>query len=345
MKIDREKSEFLDDMLDQWETDGLINAETATKLRKSYETKNFDWLRLAQYAFWIALGCGFIALGALLIDKSILNYLQRLYDTPNSIISLISAGIAAWLYIIGFRRKKKLPQFTFSNEAIVLAAILFTANGIAYFGKALGSSTGNFSILILLAVMVYATVGYIYRSRLIWTFAVISLGAWFGTETGYLSRWNYYFLGMNYPLRFVLFGATLTAASCIMKRIKKVELFFPVTYLAGMIYLFVSLWLLSIFGNFASLTEWYAVRQLHLFYWAIFSALVCVGSMLFGLKYHDAIAREFGITFLLINLYTRYFEYFWDSWHKALFFAVLAASFWLIGRKAEKIWHLDFLKK
>lgn len=42
MKVDREKSEFLDDMIEQWQSDGLINDETGDKLRKSYEAKNFD---------------------------------------------------------------------------------------------------------------------------------------------------------------------------------------------------------------------------------------------------------------------------------------------------------------
>jgi hypothetical protein len=36
----------------------------------------------------------------------------------------------------------------------------------------------------------------------------------------------------------------------------------------------------------------------------------------------------------------RFFEYFWDTLHKAIFFAALALSFWLLGTKAEKIWHL-----
>ena len=344
MKVDREKSEFLDEVIEQWQNDGLITEETGNKLRKSYEAKNFDWLRLAQYAFWVALACGFIALGSLLIDNSILNYLKRVYNTPNIVIAIISGGLAAWLYILGFRRKKKLSHLKFSNEAIVFSAILLTANAIAYFGKALDNGSGNFSILILISVFIYGGLGYIFRSRLIWVFALISLGAWFGTETGYLSRWNYYFLGMNYPLRFVVFGATLTAASFIMKALPKTQHFFQVTYIAGMVYLFISLWALSVFGNFASLEEWYSVRQLSLFYWALISAAVCVASTLFGLKYHDDIAREFGITFLFINLYTRYFEYFWDSWHKAIFFSVLAASFWLIGRKAEKIWNVEFLK-
>jgi len=112
-----------------------------------------------------------------------------------------------------------------------------------------------------------------------------------------------------------------------------------------MIYLFVSLWLLSVFGNFGTIEEWASVKQIHLFYWAIISALACGISILIGLKYRDEVAREFGITFLFLNLYTRYFEYFWDSWHKALFFCVLAASFWFIGKRAEKIWNLEFLKR
>ncbi len=345
MKVDKDKSDFLDEVIDQWQNDGLIDNETGDKLRKSYETKNFDWHRLAQYAFWVALACGVIALGSLLIDNAILKYLQRIYDTPDIVIAVMSILIALWLYILGFRRKKSIPQLKFSNEAIMLTAILLTANGIAYFGKSLDQGSGHFSILIFLSLVIYATLGYIFNSRLIWTFALLSLGAWFGTETGYLSRWNYYFLGMNYPLRFVLFGLALTAASFLMKQNKRFSHFFQVTYIAGMIYLFVSLWLLSVFGNFASLEEWYAVRQLSLFYWGILSAGCCILSTWYGLKNRDEIAREFGITFLFINLYTRYFEYFWDSWHKALFFSVLAISFWLIGRKAEKIWNLDFMKK
>ena len=344
MQVDREKSEFLDDTIDQWQREGLIEHQLAEKLKKSYEAKGFDWLRLAQYAFWIALACGFIALGALLIDDSILNALKKLYDTPDIVISLISAALAAWLYILGFRRKKKKPHLRFSNEAIVLAAILFTANTIAYFGKSIGGNSANFSLLILISVFVYGALGFLFNSRLIWVFALLSLGAWFGTETGYLSRWNFYFLGMNYPLRFVVFGALLTTASFIMRYFDKTRPYFQVTYLAGMVYLFVSLWFLSVFGNFASLEAWYSVKQISLFYWAIISAVVCVGSMIYGLKNNDDIARELGITFLFLNLYTRYFEYFWDSWHKAIFFAVLAASFWLIGRKAEKIWNVEFLK-
>jgi hypothetical protein len=344
MKIDRDKSEFLDEVIDQWKTEGLIDATTEQKLKKTYEAKTFDWFRLAQYSFWVAMACGFISLGAFLIDDSVLNYLKKIYDTPDILISILSASIAVWLYYISFKRKQQKSQLRFSSEAILFSAILFTANALAYFGKSINTGTQHFSLLILCSVFIYGAIGYIYKSKLTWVFALISLGAWFGTETGYLSRSNFYFFGMNYPLRFVFFGAIVTALAFILRNHKKWGYFFEVSYICGMVYLFLSLWLLSIFGNFGTLEAWYGIKQLNLFIYAIISAICCVVSILAGLKFRDDIAREFGITFIFLNLYTRYFEYFWDSWHKALFFLVLAASFWLIGRKAEKIWNLEFLK-
>ncbi|WP_158797602.1 DUF2157 domain-containing protein [Pedobacter sp. L105] len=345
MKIDQEKSEFLDEMLDYWQEETLLSKADAEKLRKSYEVKSFDWRRLAQYSFWIAMACGVISMGALLVDNSILNYLKKLYDTPDGVISLLSAAAAAFLYWISFKRKVSLPMQVFSNDAMVFSAVMLTANAIAYLGKAVSKGGDHFSLLILFSVFVYGILAFKFRSRLIWIFVLISLGAWFGTETGYLSRGNLYFLGMNYPLRFVIFGFVLTALSLLLRNVKAFSFFYLTTYISGMLYLFASLWLISVFGNFGTLDQWYGIKQISLFYWALISAAVCAISIFAGLKYRDDVAREFGITFLFLNLYTRYFEYFWDTWHKALFFSVLAASFWFIGRRAEKIWNVEFLKK
>jgi hypothetical protein len=344
-KIDQDKSEFLDEMLDYWQSERLLSDDTAQKLKESYEPKTFDWRRLAQYSFWIAMACGVIALSAVLVDKSLLDYIKNLYNTPNIIISIVSALLAAGCYIVGFRRKRKKPQQVFSNEAIIFSGVMLTANAVAYLGKSLSANSNHFSILIFISVFIYLALAYFFRSRLIWAFALLALGAWFGTETGYLSKWNWYFLGLNYPLRFVCFGLIITLASLSLRKHKQLSFFFDVSYFAGLLYLFTSLLLLSIFGNYGSLEDWYTIKQLSLFYWAIISAVVCVAAIVIGLKCNDAMLREFGIIFLFINLYTRYFEYFWDSWHKAVFFTVLGISFVLIGRKAEKIWSLEFMKK
>lgn len=340
LNLDKQESEFLDSTVSHWKAEGLIDSETAEKLRNSYEVKGFDWKRLAQYSFWVALACGIIAIASLIIDDVVINWLKKLYDTPDIIISLISGILAVTLFFEGNKRKKKYPERVFSNEAIIFFGVLFTASCIAYLGKAIDSGSGHFSILFLLSVFVYALLAIKFRSGLIWAFALVSLGSWFGTETGYQTDWSHYFLGMNYPLRFVLFGFALVGISFLMKGLKKLEAFQDLTYVIGLLYLFVSLWLLSIFGNFGSLEDWMKIKQIEIFYWGIISVVISIGFTIYGLKKKDTIAREFGITFLLINLYSRYFEYLWDITDKTIFFAILALSFWLIGRKAEKIWNI-----
>jgi hypothetical protein len=295
-------------------------------------------MRLAKYSFWIALICGATSFTFLIVNDTIVNWLKNLYYTPDIIISIISAVMATFLFLWGRRRERLFPEKVFSNEAVVFTGVLFTACCIAYLGKTFDNGSGHYSILFLLSVFVYGFLAYRLNSRLIWLFALVSLGSWFGTETGYQTQWSHYFLGMNYPLRFVVFGLLLVSVCHLLRNRKWFSDFWELTYVVGLLYLFLSLWLLSIFGNYGSIDSWWKVKQISLFYWGIISGAVAAGFMFYGLKSKDVIAREFGITFLLIFIYTKYFEYFWDSTNHTLFFAILAVSFWLIGRKAEKIW-------
>lgn len=340
LNLDKPEAEFLDNTIKHWEEEGLIDSAKAEQLRSSYAVKQFDWRRLAQYSFWIALACGLIAVASLVINDAIINLLQSLYNTPDILISVLAAGIAAWMYYYGQRQKRKFPERQFSNEATLFSGVLFTAISIAFLGKALDNGSGHYSTLFLLSVFVYGALALKFQSKLIWAFALISLGSWFGTETGYQTNWGNYFFGLNYPLRFVLFGAVLTASGLVLEHYKKLQGFNTLTYVIGLFYFFISLWILSIFGNLATIEDWLKTDQVELVSWGIISSVASLGVMLYGLKQKDEIAREFGITFLLINIYTRYFEYMWDRTDKAIFFGILAVSFWLIGRKAEKIWNL-----
>ncbi len=105
LNLDQQEAEFLDQTITHWEAEGLITAEIATQLRSSYDVKQFDWRRLAQYSFWIALACGLIAVASLVIDDAIINLLQKLYDTPDIVISMIAAGLASWFYYYGQKQR------------------------------------------------------------------------------------------------------------------------------------------------------------------------------------------------------------------------------------------------
>ena len=96
--------------------------------------------------------------------------------------------------------------------------------------------------------------------------------------------------------------------------------------------------------NYDGIDDWCYARQIELLHWGLLFALVAIAAIVYGLKCDDYTSRAFGITFLFINLYTKYFEFFWDATHKAVFFLILAVSFWVIGSRAEKVWNLEFLK-
>jgi hypothetical protein len=162
-----------------------------------------------------------------------------------------------------------------------------------------------------------------------------------GTETGYVSGWGAYFLGMNYPLRFVLFGLVLTGSGFAFDTRRLRRDFIRPTRAVGLLYLFIALWIMSIFGNYGDMRAWERAGQIELLHWSILFAAAAVAAIWHGIRTDDPMTRGFGITFLGINLYTRFFEFFWDTTHKAVFFAILGASFWFLGARAEKIWNLN----
>lgn len=344
MNYNKKQGEFLLETIEEWQKRGTINNDTAEKLKSEIQIRPFDWMKLAIYAFWIAMICIIISVATALKDNCLIELITELFTSSNTAICIGFIGIAAGLYAWGLNRRKNHPQNLFSNETIFLGGVLATAVAVGYFGKVIDNGSGHFSMLFLLSTFIYAGLGFWFPSTLVWIFAVLSFGTWFGTETGYVSGWGAYFIGMNYPMRFVLFGLMLTIASFFIPKKSKLDDFQHPTYVLGLLYLFISLWILSIFGNYGDMDSWYHVKQIELFHWGILFAGAAILAIWYGLKQDDYTSRSFGITFLFINLYTKFFEYFWDSIHKAVFFLILAVSFWFLGQKAEKIWNLEFLK-
>ena len=191
----------------------------------------------------------------------------------------------------------------------------------------------------------YAAIGLSFPSLQVWVFALLSFGSWIGFETGYMSGWGAYFLGLNYPFRFLLFGVSLAAASHLFLAWPARRRFWKPTFVIGLLFTFLSLWIMSIFGNYGDLGTWSRAGHAELFLWSLLFAVASGAAILYGLRFDERASISFGITFLFINLYTRFFEYFWNGLHKAVFFAVLAASFWYLGSRAESIWTLGGLAR
>ncbi|GAA5194799.1 DUF2157 domain-containing protein [Ferrimonas gelatinilytica] len=341
MKVSKREGETLDKAIAQWRNQGVISEPLSQQLKASYQVTTMDWERVAKYAFWLAIACIVTALFSLLADRWLMSLFTKLFEAPDSVKCLLFALLSSILYFIGLKRRRRQPEKRFSNEAILFLGVATTAIAIGFFGRAIDTGSDHFSLLLLISALVYGLLGLVFPSKLVWIFSLMCLGSWFGAETGYLSGWGAYYLGMNYPLRFVLFGLVLVfGGTYLFRRIEKRQDFIRPTRAVGLLYLFIALWILSIFGNYGSLERWEGVEQSELLHWSLLFAVAAIGALVHGVKQDDAMTRGFGITFLFINLYTRFFEYFWDSTHKAIFFAILALSFWFLGSRAEKIWRL-----
>lgn len=340
MKLPRKQAAVVREAIERWRQDGVIPDAQAASLAATIEMQYFDWRRLAKYSFWIALFSIVSSVSAALSDRVLMAALERLFDTPPTARSLVLAAAAGGLYRWGFLKRTRTPHNIYRNEAILFLGVLATAGAVSQLGIAFDTGSGHFSLLLLLSFFIYAGLGIILDSNLIWVFALASLGGWMGTETGYLSGWGAYYLGMNYPLRFVLFGGLLAGCALALETHPIARPFFRSTLVMGLLYLFIALWIMSIFGNYGDLRSWERAKHIELFHWSILFGAASGWAIYHGLRHDDDITKGFGLTFLGINLYTRFFEWFWNSLHKAVFFALLALSFWYVGSKAETIWNL-----
>lgn len=338
MHLPNSKATVVQHALNEWQEANLLsNAQTET-LRQTIHITPFDWRRLARYSFWFSIGCLGIAVSALLMDQALMELIELYFKAPAFAKGVSFTLLSALFYGVAITARARSPERHFRNEALFFLGVLTTAIALYYLTQ-LFTPSENIALIFLVACLVYGGLGLALGSPLIWVFALLSLGSWLGAETGYVSGWGAYYLGMNYPLRFTLFGGALVLFALLSGRFVPLFPFYRSTLVMGLLYLFISLWILSIFGNYGDMKSWLEVKQARLFLWSLLFALTGLAAIIYGLKTHDAITRGFGVVFLLINLYTRFFEYFWNPLHKAIFFAILGGSFWYLGNYAEKMWH------
>lgn len=344
MIVNKKQATLIDACIKEWLDQGYIDQATADALKETYSTKKekaaFDWKNLSLIAFFFSVICIFLSTALVISDKWLMTLVDTLVDASDifkaACFLVLSVGLYYWAYI----RKKKNVGKIYSNEALFMFGAVSLSFSLTYLSFGLQLNKGDFPLLILLAAIAFALVGIFLRSRLTWYLSLLALIIWFGTETGYRSAWDTHFWGMNYPLRYAFFGGFLLLSSKFFQRFEQTKPLVQSSFSVGLIGLFFSFWLLSIFGNYGDWDAWASVKQWRFVLWVVAFTLASVIAIYFGLKHDNRIAREVGVVFLLLNIYTRYFEYLWGSLPKVLFFIILAVSFWLIGKKAENIWSM-----
>jgi len=335
MKVSKTERDLLEKALNTWQEKGILPDEIAGRLKQDLETDKTERQQIAQYFFVIAISCTILAFGSIFIDERLLERLRLYFKLSNIFIAVFTGLMASFWFRYIYKRKTRYSATAFEIYMVLGSLLLLTS--LIYFFKDIGAGPSYSHFLIVSSATLFA-ISIAQGSIMLWIGGILALMGWYGAFSTFHSTDNL-FLGMNYPVRFTAFGILILLAALFQSKMKILRFTERYTYIAGLAIFFTGMWGVSVFGNYGHIDDWEKVKQTQVLIYGVILGLLAFVCLYAGIKYKDNPARDFGIIFLLINFYTRYFEYFWDSMNKGIFFLVLALSFGLVG------WWLDKRRK
>ncbi len=306
---------------------GLLHGEQRARIAELYPATPWDILVLAR---WLTiLGGVTMGVGAVVLARHL--------GTP---VRLAEAGctLAFVAMLVASRALGRRALHRTRAAAELVAG--FALQGLVV-ALAVDFSTGsrNWPALAGISAALLLLLAYALANRLVLTHALVNAFVWFGGETGYVSGWGMYWLGMTYPVRFLGIGAvSLGVALAHAQFLAGPRQAFARVYLHfGLLILHLSLWFLSVFGVYGETVRWEATegeRVLLSVVWALVS-LGCIGM---AGRLGQRALRSYGLVFLVINLYTFYFQFI--AYHSAgawfLHLLVAGSSLIAVGLWLEK---------
>lgn len=278
---------------------GVLTYEQAQRIAERYPVARWD---LASLARWftvlgaVAMGAGLLLLAPKLMD------VQLLLEVGLAVGSVGLLALGVW-----WERYKQRERLGAALQLLGAMALqgLTVALAVHY-----SQDSGDWPALVGLDAVLLLVLAYALRNRLILIYACVNLFIWFGGRTGYLSGWGAYWLGMTWPLRFSVAGVvSLLVAWAHYQGLRgALQGFSRVWAHFGLLILHLSLWFMSVFGYFEDTVRWGGTkgeRAAFSVLWAVVAGACVWGSAQVGLR----MLRGYGLTFLLINLYTFYFQF------------------------------------
>jgi len=306
-----------------WHHRGLIDAETRQRLSALYQRPGHLLSTVLQ---WLGIGA------VLLVGLATLGGLSLI--SQSAVVGALLFFIAgASLWAIGVRlvrdpaRRMPVTGVAVLSIGLILIGtslmLITTRNGEGGFGN----------LLLALLVTALLSIGTAYRYRLRWPLLLGLLCAFHG-----LGSWESYggngsyFFDIQDPRAMAVIAA-LTAALGLWhqqaedRQLRRFSGFGRLLVIFGLLYLNCSLWFLSLHDEYRAMP----VATL------VFTA-VAIAQLVIGARFKHSGFTGFGVVFLGIDLYTRFYEYSWDHLSIASFFAVAGvmgiALGWLFERTA-----------
>jgi hypothetical protein len=279
----------------------LIPAELHATLAERYRFEGWNWLSLGR---WLLLfGVVSVAAGIYFLATEVFKLTLEAGAVALAIAVAAAFGIAQVLARRGL---------TWSRRSLELFGGLLLIGLTFVLGLIFSSGSGNWPALLLIDLIVLLALTYALNNVLLLVLSMIVFFTWFGGVTGYSSGWGAYWFGMNYPLRFFFAGVAIAGIGVQHRLSEEGALasyrgFFKVWLSAGVFFVEMALWLMSLFGNFGSIEEYQEASAGELWFFNLLWAGGNAVLLQLGLRHGLRMLRGYAVTFLIIQAYTIFF--------------------------------------
>lgn len=280
----------------------VITEQEYMKIAPNYPPEKWDLIVL--FRSFTLIGTVATGIGLVL--------LIHLYISMYCILEVILALLTMALLLGGYfiRHKKDMLR---AGSAMQLLAC-FTLSALTFtLGLHYSTGLGNWPSLVGIDALLCLILAYTLNNHWVLIYAMINLFIFFGGETGYVSGWGAYWLKIDYPLRYSLIGISCIAIAfahryCENDIIIRFRNFNRVYLHFGLLILNLSLWFFALFGLYNGSFPWDSnegERFLFTLLWGLVSGL----SIYSATRINNSTLRSYGLVFLIINIYTAYFQF------------------------------------
>jgi hypothetical protein len=300
-----------------WQVDGLVGDAAAQVLRERYDAPGFGLATAAKYLGIVgALLAGFGILGAVgaLSGSLLLGALELL---------AVAAGFLLWGLRLAQDPRGRAEQ---SSRAVLAVGLFALAAAGAVGAQGAGAGSGpTIAVTGLVTVPVAFVLAYRFRNGFLLVLALLATFHWIGSWSEMMGR-STYALEIQDPRVMALAATAATVVGWLHRtgRIPGPARFDAVWMAVGLLYLDLSLLVLGTFGHdeLAWIAVWFAAA---------------IAQIVAGAAMKSAVPIGFGVTALAVNLFTRYYEHFWDRLAKGLFFLLGGALLFGFGFACERL--------
>lgn len=279
-----------------WHHQGLIDAALAEQLARRYGRRGDFGAALLK---WLGL------LAVLLLGLSVLALVATV--TESLLVGALLSGaasVAMWWWGVRFATDPA-QRHPVSGAALVSAGLAGGFGALVLLALAVDPEAGRRTVCVLMLLAAAAALLTAYRYRLRWPllvgllFAFHGLGAWHS-----YGGWGHYFADIQEPRLMAPIALAVALLGLYHqhviepRRLPRCTGFGHLYLVLGLLYFNVSLWFLSL--ERAALA------------WVLVFTLAAIAQIVAGARLHDARLTGFGVVFLSIDLYTRFWEHFWD---------------------------------